>query len=68
MEEFQKKIDPSIFITLRKYDWRDAHDEKMIIWSLESQHHPEFGKVYAKGKNSKTSLRYRPLFLTNGIL
>ncbi|XGW21282.1 hypothetical protein V3C99_004326 [Haemonchus contortus] len=46
-------IDPSIFISLRQNDWRDNHQEKMIIWSLESPHHPDFGKNYPKGRSHR---------------
>ncbi|CAJ0599500.1 unnamed protein product [Cylicocyclus nassatus] len=44
-----KLIDPSKFITLRENDWRDNHERKMIIWSVESIHHPDYGKNYPKG-------------------
>ncbi|PIO64483.1 hypothetical protein TELCIR_13887, partial [Teladorsagia circumcincta] len=46
-------IDPSIFISLRQNDWRDNHQTKMIIWSLESPHHPDFGKNYPKGRSKR---------------
>ncbi|CAD6194150.1 unnamed protein product [Caenorhabditis auriculariae] len=44
-EDEQRKIDPSSFISLRENDWRDAHEGRMIIWSLESQYHPDYGRT-----------------------
>ncbi|KJH46602.1 hypothetical protein DICVIV_07347 [Dictyocaulus viviparus] len=44
-------IDPSMFISLRENDWRDNHPKKIIIWSPESSHHPDFGKSYFKGRS-----------------
>ncbi|CAI2349592.1 unnamed protein product [Caenorhabditis sp. 36 PRJEB53466] len=41
-----KRIDPSMYISLRENDWRDAHEGRMIIWSHESQHHPDYAKTY----------------------
>ncbi|WKX99188.1 hypothetical protein Q1695_014232 [Nippostrongylus brasiliensis] len=52
---FQKAIDPSIFISLRQNDWRDNHQTKMIIWSLESPHHPDFGKNYPRGESHRST-------------
>lgn len=46
-------IDPSIFISLRQNDWRDNHQHRMIIWSLESPHHPDFGKNFPKGHSRR---------------
>ncbi|RCN42726.1 hypothetical protein ANCCAN_11273 [Ancylostoma caninum] len=54
---FQKLIDPSIFITLRENDWRDNHQNRMIIWSIESIHHPDFGKNYPKGGSQRLTAR-----------
>ncbi|CAO4368543.1 unnamed protein product [Caenorhabditis nigoni] len=57
----EKRIDPSTFITLKENDWRDAHEGRMIIWSHESQHHPDYGKTYTdrrkpyKYRQSKSS-------------
>ncbi|KAK5967460.1 hypothetical protein GCK32_010956 [Trichostrongylus colubriformis] len=50
---FKNFIDPSIFISLRQNDWRDNHQTKMIIWSLESPHHPDFGKSYSRGRSQR---------------
>ncbi|CAB3402779.1 unnamed protein product [Caenorhabditis bovis] len=53
----QKLIDTSIFITLKENDWRDAHEGRMIIWSHESQHHPDYGRAYT-GKRVNYDQRY----------
>ncbi|KAF1763379.1 hypothetical protein GCK72_011645 [Caenorhabditis remanei] len=54
----EKRIDPSTFITLKENDWRDAHEGRMIIWSHESQHHPDYGKTFTD-RDRRKAYTYR---------
>ncbi|CAI5445284.1 unnamed protein product [Caenorhabditis angaria] len=54
----KKMVDTSTYITLRENDWRDAHEGRMIIWSLESQYHPDYGKTYSKGRKINYEQRH----------
>ncbi|GMS88506.1 hypothetical protein PENTCL1PPCAC_30560, partial [Pristionchus entomophagus] len=47
-ESRPNSFDVSRIIHVRPDDWRDDQPKNDIIWSHESRHHPEFGKMVAR--------------------